>query len=66
MRYIQLIRLYAINSVGVEFAVVMDSDVIVDEDDLYRRFFEAVNEGAFLEDTSLRIDQGEVCQKNYY
>ena len=55
---IQLTRLFAVNSIGVEFVVTVDGDVNADEDDLYRIFFGMVNGGAFLGDTTLRLVQG--------
>ena len=57
---IQLTRLFAVNSIGVEFVVTVDGVVNVDEDDLYKIFFGVVNEGAFLGDTTLRLVQGNV------
>ena len=57
---VQLTRLFAVNSIGVEFIVTVDGGVNADEDDLFRIFFDGVNEGAFLGDTALRLDQGNV------
>ena len=60
LKNIQLTRLFAVNSIGVEFVVTVDGGVNVDEDDLYRIFFGVVNEGAYLADTVLRLDLGNV------
>ena len=57
---VQLSRVFAVNSIGVEFVVTIDGGVNVDDDVLYRIFFDTVNEGAFLGDTTLRLDLGNV------